>query len=160
MLEVGAGVGELTHFWKMRGCNVVSTDGRPENGLPVLDIEGPPNAPGYFEIVFAYGLLYHLRNPARAISNMARCCSEMLLLETCISLGESRFEVPEEDDPRNSVHLLGCRPNREWITNELRKHFAYVYEPTTKPDHEEFRDPADGNARAVFIASRRPLVIP
>ncbi|MEG4231949.1 hypothetical protein QUA40_07540 [Microcoleus sp. Pol11C3] len=41
-----------------------------------------------FDIVYCYGLLYHLQKPTQAIEFMARRCQKMLLLETCVSFGE------------------------------------------------------------------------
>ena len=76
VLEVGAGIGLHTPFYLERGCNVVVTDGRNENvqeahrRLPgvetdELDLETGESLLrlGRFDIVYCYGLLYHLGNP-------------------------------------------------------------------------------------------------
>ena len=73
VLEVGAGVGKLTYFFEDLGCAVLAIDGRPENvarnlrehpwrNVEVLDVTCQDPG-GQFEIVFCYGLLYHVHNP-------------------------------------------------------------------------------------------------
>src|SRR5262249_20235166 len=86
-LEVGAGIGLHTPFFLERGCEVLVTDGNAENvgeirrRLPnvpsaLLDLEqdGSINHLGVFDIVYCYGLLYHLRNPEVAIAKLASVC--------------------------------------------------------------------------------------
>ena len=62
------------------------------------------------------------------------------------------------------LHWRGVR--RQWVFDELRKHFEYVYMPSTQPWHCEFpldwtvlRDGESNGSltRAVFVASRQPL---
>lgn len=182
VLEVGAGLGDHTSFWLDRDCTVLSTDARQENltvlrsrypslQTAFLDMDNPtgsnPLGEKAFQIVYCYGLLYHLEKPAEALAFLARHCSELLLLETCVSFGEEEsvnlLREPAEE-PVNSVWGWGCRPTRPWVFNQLQKHFEYVYMPVTQPNHEEFpRDwsrevmPASGLVRAVFVASRADL---
>ena len=179
VLEVGAGIGDHTSFFLDRGCRVTSSEGRPDNvailakrvpqlAVHLLDMEKPElefSEP--FDIVYCYGLLYHLRNPAVAIAYMAHGCRKMLLLETCVTFndGASVNPVPElREVASQAVSGQGCRPNRRWVFDELKKHFPHVYMPVTQPWHEEF--PADWTTppakpelltRAVFVASRQPL---
>lgn len=181
VLEVGAGIGDHTHFFLDRGCQVVSTEGRQENfeilrdrypqlEVKQLDVDNPAvNFERTFDIVYCYGLLYHLQQPARALEFMARHCSSLLLLETAVS--------PKQDESINlrsepaesrtqSISGQGCRPSRRWIYHQLKQQFEFVYMPVTQPNHEEF--PIDWTAdlsqqeyvRAVFIASRKPLQNP
>jgi hypothetical protein len=109
VLEVGAGIGDLTGFFLDRGCAVLSTEGRPENyellrtrfdwmETRLLDLDDSDE--GFdprTEIVFCYGVLYHLRRPAEALSFLARACTSLMLLETCVAFGEDeRLEIVEE----------------------------------------------------------------
>ena len=181
VLEVGAGIGDHTSFFLDRGCRVTALEGRPEN-LEVLKSRFPSvetlwldlddnetDDLGRFEIVYAYGLLYHLAEPRRAMARMSVWCSDLLLLETCVSLGvESAVNPVGEDaaDPSQSVRGLGCRPTRRWVIEVLRSQFPHVAVPVTQPWHEEF--PLDWSqpalsgrlTRAIFIASRRPIENP
>lgn len=180
VLEVGAGIGDHTSFFLDRGCTVVLTEPRrdnvgvlrsrfPELRVVPLDLDAPDSLlDETFDIVYCYGTLYHLHRPAEAIRFMSDRCRKLLLIETCVSLGDGEAInlVPERaDDLSQSIHGGGCRPTRKWVYNELKRHFAHVYMPRTQPFHEEFPlDWSSGKAeaastltRSVFIASRRPL---
>ncbi len=179
VLEVGAGIGDHSHYYIDRGCRVTITEARQENlsllrsrypqhrVLP-LDLESPVDIEGApFDIVHCYGLLYHLGNPEQALSFLGRNTKRMLFLESCVSWGqaaEENFTAEPKHDPTQSFSGTGCRPTRAWIFAQLRSLFEHVYLPVTQPWHEEF--PLDWNApeahtaplqRAIFIASRKRL---
>ncbi|PDT64973.1 SAM-dependent methyltransferase [Bradyrhizobium ottawaense] len=180
VLELGAGVGDHTSFFLDRGCKITATDAREENlvhlrarfptvSARMVDVERdfPADLTAH-DIVYAYGVLYHLSEPLSALKRIASLTKEMLLLETCVSFGaeESINEVAEdENDPTQAANGVGCRPTRSLIFNSLKRLFPYVYVPRTQPWHEEFPtnwlEPAPANAtrlyRSVFIASRTPL---
>ncbi len=178
VLEVGAGIGDHTSFFIDRGCKVVTSDARRENieilrsrypdiKVLQLDLDNPPKTfNDLFDIVYCYGLLYHLKNPSKAIEFMSHCCRKMLFLETCVSFGdEDSLNTCIEDvlNPTQAMSGTGCRPTRRWIYNQLKQHFEFVYLPITQPNHEEF--PIDWTSssleqlltRAVFIASRQKI---
>ena len=179
VLEVGAGIGDHTSFFLDRQCQVTTTEGRLDNlailqqrysdlAVRHLDLNEPdPEFNEKFDIVHCYGLLYHLHQPENGIAFMAAHCRQLLLLETCVSFGETELVnlcSEPADSPTQSVSGQGCRPTRPWILNRLKQHFPYVYLPFTQPNHEEFpldwTNPSTSNAaltRAVFIASRQPL---
>ncbi len=179
VLEVGAGIGDHTSFFLDRGCSVVSTEARLEN-LEVLKSRYPDIQTDYldmdnpdvssitesFDIVYCYGLLYHLEHPGKAIEFMSRHCSKMLLLETCVSFGDGEsINLCDEriENPTQSASGRGCRPTREWIYNQLKKYFAFTYMPITQPNHEQFptdwssSPPGNTLSRAIFVASREQL---
>lgn len=179
VLEVGAGIGDHTGFLLDRGCQVTCTDGREEllellrsrhksAATCVWDVESaPPLELTRHQVVHAYGLLYHTRNPASVLAHLARLCEEFLVLETCVSFGEQeRVVLVDEyrEDPTQALCGVGCRPTRSWVFNALETHFPHVYITRTQPWHEEF--PVDwihperhdaALARAVFVASRSPM---
>ena len=84
VLELGAGVGDLTQFFVARDCEITATDARPDlvdtlrerfsnqvNTL-LVDLEDPSlEFKNYFDIVFCYGILYHLSNPEAVIKTLA-----------------------------------------------------------------------------------------
>lgn len=183
VLEVGAGVGDHTAFFLDRGCCVASTEGRMENvellrqryswiHTSHLDLDAPNTEQlpqKLYQIVYCYGLLYHLNRPSEAIAFMAQHCSEMLLLETCVSFGSGKqLNLCAEiaSDATQSIYGRGCRPTRDWVFDQLGKHFPFVYMPVTQPWHEEFpidwsnRDLNIPLSRAVFVATRTPNVNP
>lgn len=180
ILEVGAGIGDHTSFFINRNCHITTSDARRENveilhsrypdiTVLQLDLDSPPRVfDKVFDIVYCYGTLYHLKNPAKAIGFMFHCCRGMLLLETCVSFGHDDELHPCNEDvqnPSQSISGIGCRPTRRWVYNQLKKNFEFVYLPITQPNHEEFpidwtRTPDTTKeilTRAIFIASRKKI---
>jgi hypothetical protein len=178
VLEVGAGVGDHSQYFLDRDCKLTITEGRPENveiirkrfrGTPVyvLDMDAPEPVSGHpFEVIYCYGLLYHLKNPAQAIQYLGQHTTGQLLLETCVSFDtDERINPVEEpiDNPTQAVVGLGCRPSRPWIFTQLKLAFPHVYATRTQPNHEEFpidwtrREAHVGLSRAVFVASKTPI---
>lgn len=198
VLELGAGIGDHTTFFLDRGCKVHSIEARAENlslfarryqaligsylavenlmctqadlnGANASKVEGIEAA----EVVYNYGLLYHLSEPAAHIAWSAKLCTSLYLLETCVSGGDHEAENLIDEDvglATQAFQSKGCRPTRPWIFARLKEHFEFVYMPKTQPCHEEF--PLDWSTvphashqylnltRAVFVASREKLSIP
>jgi len=188
VLEIGAGIGDLTAFFLDRGCTVTSVEPRREN-IEAFRERYHNNAfwpPAHLRIVesdvysladrtdisphqigFCYGLLYHLGEPQRALQNIARLCTELLLVETAVAYGveddEVVFHSEDPVDPTNSISGAACYPSRRWVFNRLAELFDHAYMPLTQPLHDQFRldwrpaaAPA-GRSRAIFIAARAKL---
>jgi FkbM family methyltransferase len=188
VLEVGAGIGDLTSFFLDRDCSVTAIEPRPENraffaaqygeaaSSPTGRLRILPGdasrlavhgAVAPHPVLFCYGLLYHLDRPLDALREMAASCSDLLLLETRVSYAaDERLEAEEEDaaDPTNAVSGRGCLPSRRWVYARLAELFPHVYVPLTQPAHPQFHldwrrpEPPPGRHRAIFVASRRELV--
>ncbi|MGC0389255.1 class I SAM-dependent methyltransferase [Bradyrhizobium sp. USDA 241] len=183
VLELGAGVGDHTSFFIDRNCKVTATDAREDNLVhlrarfpsvttQVIDVEAdlPLDLPPH-DVVYAYGILYHLADPSLALNRIASVATNMLLLETCVSFGAHEAINPiveNTNDPTQAAHGLGCRPTRPWVFRSLRRLFEHVYVPRTQPWHEEFptnwlnTPPANatGLYRSIFVASRARLENP
>jgi tRNA (mo5U34)-methyltransferase len=190
VLELGAGIGDLSTFFLDRGNHVTSVEARAENidcmraniaayygahssetprlhRIVRLDLDkDDATFLGQFDIVHCYGILYHLRDPARLIRLMDVTCRSLCLVETCVSFGAGSAINPTPEDAAQVSQAYdgaGCRPTRAWILDALKKVFPHVYVPTTQPNHEEFpvdwTRPGPGGllTRAVFVASRQPL---
>ena len=186
VLDVGAGVGDHATFFIDRGCTVVSVEGRQDNcdayarlfpnqgyaGVPMPTIvnaraeEIDDRVEGTFDIVYCYGLLYHLVDPAPVLASLGRRCAGLLLLETQVSYGSDEQIHPAAElavCPSQAMSGLGCRPTRPWVFKRLSELFEHVYVPRTQPSHEDFpldwRTPPPGTppVRAVFVASRQKL---
>ncbi len=186
VLEVGAGIGDHSHYYIDRGCSIIITEARSENlsvlrerypGQRVLflDMESPLSIKGApFDITHCYGLLYHLSNPKQALAFLGENTKRMLFLETCVSFGDSEqvhLTLESKDDPTQAYSGSGCRPTRAWVFEQLRNLFDFVYVPTTQPWHAEFpinwdnaKEHSAPLQRAIFIASREgidnPLLTP
>jgi hypothetical protein len=182
VLEVGAGIGDMTSFFLDRGCRVHVTDVRPPvmhalelrygthplATIATLDLDPPPDVlPGLYEVVVCHGVLYHLSDPAAALEFLARVCGDLLLVETVVGPGDATDREainPVDEDATNvfsSNSGRGCRPSRAWFHARLRELFEYVYVPLTQPNHYEYpidwRNPGGFVRRATFVASRRAL---
>ena len=177
VLEVGAGIGLHTPFFLERGCEVLATDGNPENvdeirhRLPhvrsaLLDLEqdGAIAELGTFDIVYCYGLLYHLSNPEAALVKLAAVCRGQLLLETVVGLGRYPEVQLMRDFVSNNqaVSGVGCRPTRLWIMQTLTRYFGYAYVTRTQPNYPDFTPdwiiPETRLIyRGVFVGSKYPL---
>jgi SAM-dependent methyltransferase len=179
VLEVGAGIGDHSHYYIDRGCTITITEARPENleylrirypacDVQFLDMERPSRIEGSpFDVVHCYGLLYHLRDPDKALEFLAQNTRKLLFLETCVSFGSGdsvNLTKEIQSNPTQAYSGIGSRPTRTWLFTRLREHFKYVYLPKTQPCHKEFpldwtdqEAPDDGLHRAIFIASREYL---
>ena len=180
VLEVGAGIGLHTPFLLSHGCDVVVTDGNPQNveeigrRLPgvrkmALDLEDTDSLRqlGQFDIVYCYGLLYHLKNPEGAVAAMASACIGQLLLETVVGLGRhAEIQLIRDYVSNNqAVSGIGCRPTRAWIMQKLRQYFGHAYVSRTQPDYADFTPDwiiPDTRLiyRAVFVGSKQALALP
>lgn len=182
VLEVGAGVGNLTRFFEERGCIVHSTDGRSENvaeimrrhphrTASVIDLRDPHSHDhlGKFDIVFCYGVLYHVAFPDRVIEDLARVCKELLLLSTAVNPVDDGWVYGRWDHlgMDQSLDHFACRPSRDWIMHQLGRFFPFVYITTTQPDHPQYRLEWPARilrrkeiVRSVFVASKRELESP
>jgi SAM-dependent methyltransferase len=190
VLEVGAGIGDHTSFFLDRGCRVVTSDARPENiemlrarfaseknvSVRQADLDQPVlsvAADEVFDIVYCYGLLYHLGRPAEALKYFAAHCSGLLLLELCVGFGDDEavnLVCEPQADLSQAWSGTGCRPTRPWVFSRLRENFEFAYVTRTQPWHEEFpldwspaaalSWPAGRLSRAVFVGSRTSLALP
>jgi FkbM family methyltransferase len=185
VLDVGCGPGHLSVFFAERGCRVVCLDARQENierlrslypdrEAVVANVQFDSLANlGVFDVVFCYGLLYHVEDPIAVLRNISSCCGELLLLETVIS-DHDKPTVQLVDEPveisNQAAGGFGCRPSPSFITMALRRMgFPFIYTPVAKvsfPDFEfERKNDAewrrDGHLlRQVFVASRQSLANP
>lgn len=178
VLEVGAGIGDHSSFYIDRGCRITITEARPDNigylksyfpslDIRILDLDNPVSLGAKtWEIVHAYGILYHLANPESAIRYLSTYCSDMLFLETCVNISKEDTISQEKEKTQGletSISGNRCDFSRAWVFNRLKENFEHVYLPRTQPFHVDF--PIDWNdsnisertTRAIFIASRCPI---
>jgi 2-polyprenyl-3-methyl-5-hydroxy-6-metoxy-1,4-benzoquinol methylase len=116
VLEVGCGVGHLSAVLLEHGAMLFSIDARTENvkesgrrvtkphHISAGDIQDSNAWGGWrtFDVVFAYGLLYHLSNPIQALCNM-----KTLLMPRGILALESIVIDHTRVDPRDSTCQTG-----------------------------------------------------
>ena len=133
VLEVGCGHGHLGAALEDLGAKVTSIDGREDNIRQVR--KKFPNRPAFtcdvgsadlekygpVDIVFAFGILYHLPRPAEFL---ARCSamSDVLLMEGAVSdiLEPEIVWVKERGFYDQAIDGMGCRPSPSWVEENLR----------------------------------------
>jgi len=135
VLEVGAGLGHLGDAFADLGFDVTSTDGRQEHVEAMrargresfvldLDLTGV-NEAGDFELVLAFGVLYHLAHPEEFLHSCGKA-AKVLLLETAVC---DRREpvvdwVSESGGWRGKDQAVGgrgCRPSPSWVEATCRE---------------------------------------
>lgn len=181
VVEFGAGAGDHSSFCLDRGCEVLATDARVTNlnllelrlrdhpkheklQTALIDVDLDFDLERQFDVVHCYGLLYHLADPAGALTRMAKCCRSLFLLESKADPGVPELVVSGAENATESYHSFSgrnSRPTRSWIARELKRHFPFVYFPNTTPAHEEFPPDwsdlsavPDGWPRTVVVGSR------
>jgi SAM-dependent methyltransferase len=185
VIDIGSGVGHLSKSLAELGGDVFCVDGRdanisrlrelyPSRKAAVVDVETDALLHvGEFDVVFCYGLLYHLSDPLGFIRRAAALCREWLIIETCIMDAEEAIVrlVPEEAaNHSQALHSMGCRPSSAYVIYCLKlAGLDNVYVPSTMPKHAQFRyqlnnDCADlkhgERIRDIFVASRLPMDSP
>jgi SAM-dependent methyltransferase len=134
VLEVGAGLGHLGDAFADLGFDVTSTDGRQEHVAAmrargresfVLDLDRTGvNEAGDFELILAFGVLYHLAHPEEFLRSCGKT-AKVLLLETAVC---DRREpvvdwVSESGGWRGKDQAVGgrgCRPSPSWVEGACR----------------------------------------
>ncbi len=126
VLDVGCADGYFTFLAESRGAEVVSIDSWPRQGFflahEILDSKAQfhhmnvydinPEQLGTFDIVFFFGVYYHLKNPILALERIASVTREYVIVESEVIPPEetsggqdiiSRFYERDElgDDPTN-----------------------------------------------------------
>lgn len=178
VVDLGAGVGDHSLFYLLKGCKVTALEGRSDlvefikvrfgiNAM-VCDFEKELDKLANmkdFDVVHCYGLLYHLGNPDSFLKVVAGV-GNTLVIETMVSPSSMGTINEVAEDALNSTQAvsgMGCRPNRKWLYSELKKHYKHVYTPKTQPSHPQF--PLDWTSipentthtRVVFVASHTPV---
>lgn len=178
VLDIGCGIGRFSSFLAEQGADVFCMDGRAENieklkelyparKCAVVDVETPELlAHGSFDVVFCYGLLYHLSDPFGFLKNASKICKETMIIETCImDASDPMVQLVFEDqqNPTQALHPMGCRPTPSYVQACLKLSGFNVYKPATLPKHIQFDYKLTNDysylkqnhlIRDIFIASR------
>jgi SAM-dependent methyltransferase len=188
VLELGSGPGDLTAFLLDRQGCTTSIDARPENiRAAALKHHASKQWSGFvyelpkkvapdntsYDLVIAYGILYHLEDPLSLLRAVAAMQPQHFVLETCVTPESSAqpsldplYRCKEQaSDGSQSVTGVGCRPDRRWLWKTLQTLFEYVYCCRNQPNHPEFPLHWDADAigsipgltRMIYICSSKPI---
>ena len=128
------------------------------------DLNNPLNTEEQFDVIFSYGTIYHLHYPDQAIKNLSEKCKDFLIISMQTNGADNGMYLCDEQGFDQATEGKGCRCGRNWVKNELKKHFKYVYIPVSQPNHPDFpsnweqhRQPLPGTVRFVIIGSHKEL---
>ena len=131
VVDLGCGNGEIGLALESHGATVVFVEGRRENvrhlrrkNVIVMDVRSPSLATqvGQTDAALAFGILYHLSDPA----GFLRLCHDIaptLFLETQ-TIDAAAIEIAttsDHDSVDQALDGAGCRPSPAWIAATLHK---------------------------------------
>ena len=139
VLDVGCGLGDFSGYLLEFGIpQVLGVDGREENiaearqrhpsvRFQIADAEDL--SVGTFDLVLCFGLLYHLKNPFRAIEKLATATRKILLLEAICVHGTPKLELFDEYHAANQgLNYIAFYPSESALVKMLmHSGFPFVY---------------------------------
>jgi len=176
VLDLGCGVGYFSAMLRDLGFEVTATDSRAGNiaearnrypgvDFRVADAEDPSlSSLGKFDLVFCFGLLYHLENPFRVIRNLHALTGKLLLLESMSVPNEQPFllVLDEPAGVDQSMGAVSFYPSDGAIIKMVfRAGFPHVYQFRELPNHENYRASVGRECtRTMFAVATQPLDSP
>lgn len=172
-LDLGCGVGYYAQILHKCGFDVLAVDGRAKNveeanrryphlKFQVADAQDPTLASlGRFDMVFCFGLLYHLENPFRVVRSIAELASKFALIEGMVypSPEPAMVLMDENNSEDQGLNFMAFYPSESCLVKMLRRMgFSECYTPTRMPDHPEYRAGSNGfRRRTVLAATKVPV---
>jgi SAM-dependent methyltransferase len=172
-VDVGCGLGYFSGFLKSIGFDVTAVDGRQENveeaqrrNPSVRVVHNNAEDPdlktlGTFDLVFCFGLLYHLENPLRTIRNLQAMTRRLLLVESVIFPGEEPVMalIDEEIHEDQGLNHIAFYPTEACLVKMLyRSGFSSVFRPVQEPQHSHYHfDDRSRRVRTILAATHEPL---
>jgi tRNA (mo5U34)-methyltransferase len=168
--DVGCGVGHYSALLLELGFDTRALDGRADNveeasrrvpGLTVnvADVEDPELVRfGKADLVFCLGLLYHLENPFRAITNLAQLTGKLMVIESMCTWDELPVMYFREEGSTEDQGLrhIAFYPSESCLAKMLyRAGFSHVYRFTHLPDNADFRASRDQTKRRTMLVASR-----
>lgn len=170
-VDAGCGPGWFSEKLSGMGMRVHGIDGRqelveearrrvPTASFSTVDVTSPEAtaALSAADLVFCYGLLYHLENPFAAVRNLYRLTNKYLMVETQIAPGENAglVLVSEGRNETQGLNYYAVIPSRRALVKMLYvAGFKFVYRYTGAVDHPDFIDASNRlHRREIFVASK------
>ena len=172
-LDLGCGLGHFTSFLSEMGLDVLGVDGREENVLEsrrryphlkfeVADAQDPRlSSLGQFDLVFCYGLLYHLENPFATVRSICKMARKLVTVEGVVYPSPEPVLVllDENSAEDQGLNYVAYYPSEAALAKMLAKSgFPECYLPATTPDHAVYRLGKGGyRQRTILFASPTAL---
>jgi len=175
-LDLGCGLGHYADILQQHGFEVLAVDGRAENveearrrfphlRFQVADAQDPALSQlGKFDLVFCFGLLYHLENPFRVIRSIAELTSKLALMEGIVypSPEPAMVLMDENTGVDQGLNFMAFYPSEPCLIKMLRRSgLTHCYNPESMPAHPEYHQGSNGfRRRTVLAAAREPVDTP
>jgi len=172
-IDVACGAGYFSALLKSAGLDVTGVDARqnniedcqrrePDIRFQRFDAEDVAiRNLGKFDLVFCFGLLYHLENPLLAIRHLHALTGTLLLVEGVIFPGDQPIMglVDEVRSDDQGLNYFAFYPTESCLQKMLFKAgFANVYKFAVMPDHPTYRtSKRSPRVRTMLAASHKPL---
>jgi SAM-dependent methyltransferase len=172
-IDVGCGLGYFSGFLKSHGLDVMGVDGRYQNveearrrnpGIRFHQYNAEDQSLtelGKFDLVFCFGLLYHLENPFLAIRNLLTITGRILLIESVIFPGEEPIMglIDESEHEDQGLNHVAFYPSEACLIKILyRVGLPCVYSLAQQPNHPEYyQNPGSRRVRTMLVASTDAL---
>jgi SAM-dependent methyltransferase len=175
-IDVGCGPGWFAERLAGRGLTVLGVEGRPElvaearrrvpealfSRVDVCERREMAVLPEV-DLVFCFGLLYHLENPMAAIRAIVGL-GRHLLIETQVAphSGVLLQLVAEGRNETQGLNFHAIIPSRDALIHMLYKAGAGSVERFVGTvDHEDFQDTGErAHRREIFVVGSEPLSLP
>lgn len=175
-LDLGCGLGHYAEILHQHGLDVLAVDGRVENvkearrrfphlNFQVADAQNPALAQlGKFDLVFCFGLLYHLENPFRVVRSIAELSSKLTLIEGIVypSPEPAMVLMDENTGLDQGLNYMAFYPSEPCLIKMLRRSgLGHCYNPALMPAHPEYHKGSNGfRRRTVLAAAKEPIESP
>jgi SAM-dependent methyltransferase len=161
-IDVGCGAGYFSKFLRSTGFEITAVDGRAENveetkrRVPDAKVatvnaeDSRISELGKFDLVFCFGLLYHLENPFQTIRSLYQMTGRLLLVEGVTFPGNDVLMglVDEGRGEDQGLNFVAFYPTEACLIKMMyRAGFTNVYKFREMPRHPDFRP--QGKARRV-----------
>lgn len=172
-IDVGCGLGHFSGLLMSLGLDVCGVDGRHQNveeaqrrfpGIPFRQCDAQDIALldlGRFDLVFCFGLLYHLENPLSTIRHLYAMTAKLLLVESVIFPGDEPIMalVDEGQTEDQGLNHFAFYPTEACLIKMLYKAgFSVVYGFNTPPNHSEYLVGKNvRRTRTMLAAAANPL---
>lgn len=172
-LDLGCGLGYYAELLHGFGLQVLGVDGRRENveeakkrfphlEFQTIDAQDPAlTSIGKFDLVFCFGLFYHLENPFRVIRSIAEMTAQVTLLEGIVYPSPEPVLVlmDENNGMDQGMNFVAYYPSEPCLVKMLhRSSLAHCYNPSPMPAHDEYRIGPNGFRRRTMIAASRTAI--
>lgn len=173
ILELGCGIGNHTEFLLSKNPNkLICIEGREENFLLhknrfsdndkvvsiLQDLDKTYATDVNFDIIYNYGLLYHLRNPFEFLIDISKINHKDMILETCVELyGYDNKIIESNLSPSQSINGVGSRPNLKILFDKLKDLYEDVFYPK-QPNHIAYNFESKYPLKRIVLICKNKLV--